>query len=332
VSLYPLTFSPVFKRYTWGGRKLGSVVGRDIPDGIVAESWEVSAHRNGPTPVLEGPLAGLQLSELQERFGEELVGSRNRAALERGTFPLLIKFLDAHEWLSVQVHPGDEYAREHENDLGKTEMWVVLQADPGSQMIFGLSEATDRAHLQLAISEKRLEPQLHRLEARAGDVFLVPSGTVHALGPGLLLAEIQQSSDATYRLYDWGRDPDADPPRPLHIERSLDVLDYDAVRPSPVQPGVRTEGGYQVEELATCPYFETERLSLPAGATYEGSCNGQTFELWCVLTGTATLHWNDTETPHPAIQWILLPASLGDFRLTVPEDTTLLRVFTPAPQ
>lgn len=330
VSLYPLTFSPVFKQYTWGGRKLDTVVGRSVPDGVVAESWEVSAHRNGPTRVLDGPLAGLLLGELQERYGEDLVGSRNRAALERKTFPLLIKLLDAHQWLSVQVHPGDDYAREHEDDLGKTEMWVVLQADPGSELIFGLSERTNRDELDRAIREKRLEPQLHRLEAHTGDVFFVPSGTVHALGPGLLLAEIQQSSDATYRLYDWGRDPNSDPPRLLHIDQSLDVLDYDAVRPGPVQTEPRSEDGYRVETLASCPYFETERVALSAGAVYNGKCDGRTLELWCVLEGNVGLRWQGTETSYPAIQWILLPANIGEYEILTPEPATLLRVFTPA--
>jgi mannose-6-phosphate isomerase len=332
VSLYPLTFLPVFKPYAWGGRKLGSVVGRAIPEGIVAESWEVSAHRKGPTPVASGALAGRLLDDLQREYGEALVGSRNRAALERGTFPLLIKLLDANEWLSVQVHPGDDHARRHENDLGKTEMWVVLQADPGAEIILGLSGETTREELRQAILESRLEPQLHRLKAHAGDVFFVPAGTVHALGPGLLLTEIQQSSDTTYRIHDWGRDPDLDPPRPLHIEQSLQVLDYGAVRPGPVRPEVRTGSGFRVETLASCPYFETERVTLGAGSTWAGACSGETLELWCILEGTTTLRWRAGEEGLWAIRWLLLPADLGDFEFRAPTGATLLRVFTPEPE
>ncbi len=331
VSLYPLTFAPVFKRYTWGGRKLARIAGRDAPEGRVAESWEVSAHPRGPTPVANGPLAGQLLSELLERYGEALVGRRNREAISRRRFPLLIKLLDANEWLSVQVHPGDEYALRHEGDLGKTEMWVVLQADPGAELIFGLDARTDAAALRRALAEGRLEALLHRLPARAGDVFFVPAGTVHALGPGLLLAEIQQSSDTTYRLYDWGRDPAGATPRPLHIEQALAVVDFSSIRPGRAEPETRSRDGGSVEILASCPSFETWRLSLAAGESYSGRCDGETLELWCALAGGADFRWRGEAVAGAALQWVLLPAGLGDFEVRATADSSLLRVFTPEP-
>ncbi len=331
VSLYPLTFAPVLKPYTWGGRKLDELAGRAIPAGKIAESWEVSGHPNGETAVLEGPLAGRSLAELQADYGADLVGTRNRQALERTRFPLLIKLLDANEWLSVQVHPGDDYALRHEGDLGKTEMWVVLQADPGAELLFGLERATDRDQLRRAIVENRLESLLHRLPARAGDVFFVPAGTVHALGPGLFLAEIQQSSDATYRVYDWGRDPVGPEPRPLHVEPALEVIDLTAIRPRAVEPHRLSEDGHEIEALAICPFFETHRISLGDGDGYSGACTGETFELWCALTGSIDVAWSGGQAVGTQLQWLLLPARIGPFEVRAAGESTLLRVRTPEP-
>ncbi len=329
MSLYPLTFAPVFKRYTWGGSRLARIAGRDAPAGKVAESWEVSAHRNGQTPVANGPLAGQLLSDLLRSHGEALVGHRNRAAIARARFPLLIKLLDANDWLSVQVHPGDEYALRHEGDLGKTEMWVVLEADAGAELIFGLDAETDEAALRRALAENRLEALLHRQPARAGDVFFVPAGTIHAIGPGLLLAEIQQSSDTTYRLYDWGRDPAGAEPRPLHVEQALAVLDFSRVRPGPVKARAGEEQGTRVELLASCSSFETRRLALAAGESYVGRCDGATFELWCALSGAVSFAWSGEAVAAAALQWVLLPAALGAFEVRAVAASTLLRVVTP---
>lgn len=328
--LYPLTFEPVFKPYTWGGRKLARVVGRRTPPGKIAESWEISAHPSGPTPVRDGAFAGRMLADLQRELGTALVGRRSREALARERFPLLIKLLDANEWLSVQVHPNDAYALEHEGDLGKTEMWVILDADPGAELIFGFAHEIDRAQLRQAIRQERLEPLLHRLPARAGDAFFVPAGLVHALGPGLLLVEIQQSSDATYRLFDWGRDPGGARPRPLHVEPALEVLDLGAVRPGPVEPRPRRSGdGRVVETLASCPQFETERLSLAAAEACAGVCDGETFELWCALTGGIEVRWSGGAVAVGALEWVLLPAEIGSFEMHATSDSTLLRVLTP---
>lgn len=329
VSLYPLTFEPVLKDYRWGGRKLETALGRRLPDGVVAESWEISAHPNGPTPVAAGPLAGVPLPEVQHRLGRSLVGERNADALERDRFPLLVKLLDANDWLSIQVHPPDAYAREHESDLGKTEMWVVLDAEPGAELILGLRHGVDLATLRRLSGGAGVERCLHRQPARAGDAFLVPAGTVHAIGPGLLLAEIQQASDATYRLWDWDR-PDPDGSRPLHLERALDVVDPRAVAPGPLRPAPRTRDGLEVDCLADCPYFRTERLTLPAGSCWEGACRGETFEIWGVLEGEIRLESGDFENRLAAVAWVLLPADLGGYRMVSAGGATLLRVTTPA--
>ena len=234
--VYPLTFYPVFKDYPWGGRHLETELGREIPDGIVAESWDIAAHANGSTIVRNGDAAGLTLPQMLERWGLALVGTRNQQALRTGKFPLLIKLLDANTWLSVQVHPKDDYALEHEGEYGKTEMWIVLQAASGAELIYGFNPGVTKEAFAAAIEDGTTEQWLYHLPVEAGDIVFVPAGTVHALGPGVIVAEIQQNSDTTYRIYDWGR------PRPLHIDKALDVLDFQVVQPSTYTPTVLCDG------------------------------------------------------------------------------------------
>lgn len=325
-AVYPLSFRPVFKSYPWGGRALAERLGRTIPEGIVAESWEISAHAAGPTPVAGGALAGLTLAEVQARLGVELLGGNNRGAARSGTFPLLVKLLDANQWLSVQVHPADDYARAHHDDLGKSEMWVVLAAAPGAEIILGFAAPENRASVARAIAEGRLPELLHRLPASAGDVFLVPPGSIHALGPGLLIAEIQQSSNVTYRLYDWDR---SDAGRELHIERGLDVLDYDLVRPRALP--VPADGEGPRRPLCQTAHFASELVLLGPGETLNGRCAGETFEIWGLLEGRGTLQWNGAPLTLDAVEWLLLPAALGAYAVRSEEASRWLKVTTPAP-
>ncbi len=322
--IYPLTFDPIFKDYPWGGRNLGEKFGRAIPDGIVAESWEIAAHPNGSSTVNQGPLAGLTLPEVQAQLGVDLVGENNQAALARNKFPLLIKLLDANSWLSVQVHPDDDYALAHENDWGKTEMWVVLHAEPDAKLIFGFKRGVDRAKFAAAIEQGTTEAWLHQLPVQAGDVVFVPTGSIHALGPGIIIAEIQQNSDVTYRIYDWGR------PRPIHVQKSLDVLNFDQIEPTAYQPvPVLDDDGLRVEQIGACDYFITERVTLPAGSSFYGMCDGASFEIWAVLSGTVTLSWEGEPLTLSGVQWVLLPAMLGDFEFNATDESVLLRVVTP---
>jgi mannose-6-phosphate isomerase len=323
-SLYPLTFDPIFKDYPWGGRNLGEKLGRNIPDGIVAESWEIAAHPHGSSTVNNGPLAGLTLPQVQEKLGLALVGSRNAAALARGKFPLLIKLLDAHRWLSVQVHPNDDYAQKHEGEWGKTEMWLVLDAQPDAELIFGFKPGVDRERFAQAIADGRVEDWLHRVPVQPGTVIFVPTGAIHALGEGIIIAEIQQNSDVTYRIYDWGR------PRPLHVQQALDVLDFDLIEPGPYRPiTLLDDEGLHVEQIGACDYFETERLTMPAGSSFFGLCDGETFEIWAVLQGEATLSWDGEPLTLRGVSWVLLPAEFGEFQIEAGEDSVLLRVITP---
>lgn len=323
--LYPLLFEPVLKDYLWGGRNLARL-GRSLPaEGVVAESWEIAAHEDGATVALNGPYAGKKLTEIQAELGLDLIGTRNAWAQARGKFPLLIKLLDASQPLSVQVHPDDDYALAHEgNELGKTEMWVVLAARPGAELILGVAAGTTRDAFAAALRRGQPEPYLHRVPVRVGDHLCVPAGTVHAILDGLLIAEIQQNSNTTYRVFDWNRVGADGKPRPLHIDKALDVIDFSAVAPSvcAAQPISRV-GGVGRYLLCRNRYFVTERVDLAPDATYRGRCDGSTLEIWGVIAGQADV----AGEPLEAVRFALLPAALGDFTVTTRRGATLLRSY-----
>lgn len=322
-ALYPLTFTPVFKDYPWGGRNLETLLGRTIPSGIVAESWDIAAHPHGTSKVATGALQGATLPEVMDEWGVDLVGSRNAEHLAKRHFPLLIKLLDANRWLSVQVHPDDAYALAHEGESGKTEMWVVVHAEAGAELIYGFAPGVNPERFAEAIAAGDTERWLHRMPVKTGDVIFVPTGAVHALGPGILVAEIQQNSDTTYRIYDWGR------PRPLHIERALEVLDFDLVEPAPLPPVIVPDAQVSTEVIGESRYFRTERLNLALGQGWSGQTDGRTLEIWGVLSGEATVTWDGDPVRLEAVSWVLIPAALGEFRVTATQDSTLVRVITP---
>ncbi len=343
-AVYPLTFQPVFKDYIWGGRNLETKLGRELPPGDVAESWEIAAHPNGQTTVANGPHAGCTLADLRQRWGERLLGS----SVDSKSFPLLIKLLDANRWLSVQVHPDDAYAREHAGEQGKTELWIVLHAEPGAEIIYGLKAGVDLQSLSQAAEAGAVDSVLHRIPVHTGDAVYVPAGTVHALGPGVIVAEIQQNSDTTYRLYDWGRAGADGQSRPLHVQQALDVIDWRMVEPEVASPptlpasqgwtrealaDLRAIGGPAAANLgasasgdSSCPYFRVDRLTGQASAIWRDRCGGNTYQLWGVLTGQATLHWDGAPVNMQAISWLLLPAALGAYEIRAASDCVLLRI------
>lgn len=285
--LYPLKFHPVFKRYLWGGRRLGTVLGKPIGAGEdYAESWEVADHDQGQSIVANGPLAGTPLRQLVQKRGEELLGRH----APQPRFPLLFKYLDCQRDLSVQVHPDDfAAARLNPPDLGKTEAWLVLDAAPGSRIFAGLKSVIDRETLAREVGKGRTELCLHSFEARAGQVVFIPAGTVHALGAGLLVAEIQQASDTTYRLYDWDRVGPDGQPRQLHVQESLAAIDYSAKQVYPLSPqpvGQPHAPQPSVERLIACDKFVLDRIV----ATKEQPLGGDNrFHILSVLEGEALL-------------------------------------------
>ncbi|MCU0507911.1 MAG: class I mannose-6-phosphate isomerase [Anaerolineae bacterium] len=323
--LYPLLFEPVLKDYLWGGRNL-EALGRKLPPaGVVAESWEIAAHEDGATIALNGAFAGRKLTEIQAELGLGLIGARNRWAQERGKFPLLIKLLDAAQPLSVQVHPDDAYALEREgNELGKTEMWVVLAARPGAELILGVKAGATREAFRAALLAGRPEPLLHRLPVKPGDHLCVPAGAVHAIMDGLLIAEIQQNSNTTYRVFDWNRVGADGRPRALHIDKALDVIDFSIVEPQVCLPEPLS-GADGCARFLLCRnrYFVTERVELAPGAIYHGRCDGSTLEVWGVIAGEANVGGEALD----AVRFALLPAALGDFAVTTRRGATLLRSY-----
>ena len=325
-TLYPLIFKPILKDYVWGGRYLAEM-GRALPEsGRAAESWEISGHDDGMTKVLNGVYAGKTLPELLDELGTDLVGTRNKWALERGKFPLLVKLLDANQRLSVQVHPDDAYAQEHEdNELGKTEMWVVLHADPNAAIVYGLERYLTPEELRNAISEGRLESCLHCVPIKVGDHICVPAGTLHAILEGAVVAEIQQNSNTTYRVFDWNRMGADGKPRPLHVNQALDVIDYQQVGCGLQAPEFIEENQFwRRERLCQNRYFTVERIITSAETHYSGICDGSTMEIWGVISGNAVIDGEYLK----AVRFCLLPAALGSYDIKVPANSVLLQIYT----
>ena len=244
--------APIFHEKIWGGRKLATDFGYEIPDGPIGECWAISAHPNGDCVVSGGAWDGMHLSELWDQH-RELFGN-----VEGDRFPLLVKIIDAKDHLSVQVHPDDAYAAEHENgSLGKRECWYVLAVDPGTKIVIG-QRAHDRAELAQMIEEGRWDDMLNLVPCHVGDFFPIEPGTVHAIQGGTLILETQQSSDVTYRVYDYDRVGDDGKPRELHIQQSLDVVDYAAEAPASGEVTAPEVDG--VTELMECPNFVVDRV------------------------------------------------------------------------
>lgn len=322
--VYPMTFAPVLKDYIWGGRRLEQL-GRPLPPGNIAESWEIAAHEDGTTRVTNGRYAGQLLTDVQAELGLDLIGTNCAWAQARGKFPLLIKLLDANRALSVQVHPNDAYALAHEgNELGKTEMWVVLDAKPGAQVQLGVKAGTTPELFRQGIEQGKLEPYLHYVPVKPGDHICVPAGTLHAIMDGILIAEIQQNSNTTYRVYDWNRVGADGKARPLHIDRALDVINFDQVELSLCPAEVISEAnGIRRSLLCRNPYFVTERVEMAAGAVFKGNCDGRSLEIWGVLSGEVVVNG----VALTAVQFALLPAAMGEFGVTAVTEATLLRTY-----
>lgn len=323
--MYPLTFSPVYKDYVWGGRNLERF-GRVLPpDKNIAESWEIAGHEDGTTLVDNGYFSGKKLTQVQAVLGLDLVGRNNIWAHKRGKFPLLVKLLDANQPLSVQVHPDDEYALANEgNELGKTELWVVLHAEPGAQIILGLKAATNPEIFRRAIEANHPAPYLHHLRVKKGDHICVPAGSLHAIMGGMIIAEIQQNSNTTYRVYDWNRLGADGRPRTLHINQALDVINFDQIEPGLCSPTLIEEvSGIRRLGLCQNEYFLTEKVEMIQGASYHGCCTGDSLEIWGAIEGHISI--NDVELN--AVRFALLPASLGDYVVTAVSRATLLRTY-----
>ena len=322
--LYPLKFTPIFKDKIWGGNKIKSILGKDfgsLPN--CGESWELSGVEGNVSVVSNGYLAGNSLDELIEIYMGDLVGDHLFETFGN-EFPLLIKFIDANDDLSIQVHPDDELARERHKAYGKTEMWYVLQADRGSKLQSGFNQEVNQELYLEKLEKTELTDILNFEEVKAGDVYFIPAGRVHAIGKGILLAEIQQTSDITYRIYDYDRRDDKGNPRELHTDLALDAIDYT------LYPEYKTK--YKVKpnesiELAKCRYFTTNVLEL--NQMIDKDYNKlDSFVIFICLEGEVNI---ETESGIETIQkgeTILIPASLEHVQLKpVSANARLLEVY-----
>ncbi|MEM6470604.1 MAG: type I phosphomannose isomerase catalytic subunit [Planctomycetota bacterium] len=328
---YPLRFAPLIKHTIWGGNKLGTLLGKSIGStGDHAESWEIVDHGKDQSIVTNGALQGTSLGELVRDHREWLMGEHYKSGSggpnspqPEGTFPLLLKYLDCNRVLSVQVHPDDEYGQKMDPpDLGKTEAWYVVDAEPGSLIYAGLRSGVDRSELSNAMKHGKTDEVLHQFEAHAGDCVFIPAGTVHALGAGLVIAEIQQSSDTTFRLFDWNRVGSDGQPRPLHIEASLDVTDYETGPVAPIQPKPGMAG---MQPLVACDKFELFSL-----AESESQIGGDgRFHILTVPHGSAELQTSNLSLTLRRGESVLLPASIDACTLRVEQASTVLSACLP---
>lgn len=313
--LYPLRFNPVYKDYLWGGTRIPEVFERDVPEGIYAESWEISTHPDGQTTIANGPLAGKTLAELLPEHKEELLGP----VVAGDDFPLLIKLIDARDKLSVQVHPNDDNAAAV-GGQAKTEMWYFLPGTPGAEIYCGLKPGIGKNEFLAAMENKTFADILQTIPAQEGGAVFVRGGTVHAIGSGCLILEIQQNSNTTYRIYDWDRVGADGKERELHIDKAQQVIDWESgADPRCVQNGTT---------IQTCEYFQLDRYEVAEETAFPMS--GKSFHALFVAQGTGTIRWSDGEEALAAGQSWLVPAALGDYEI-IPADGGITVLTTTIP-
>jgi len=306
IRLYPMKFQPLFKEKIWGGAKIRDMLGLDFsPHSNCGEAWVLSGVPGSQTPVVNGFLQGNELNELVEVYMDDLVGEKvfDRYGNE---FPILIKFIDANDYLSIQVHPDDKIASERKIGNGKSEMWYILDADPGAKLFSGFSKEMTREIFLDHLKRKSLEDILNRERVSAGDAFYIPAGRVHALGPGILLAEIQQTSDVTYRIYDWERVNDQGKQRELHTDLALEAIDFRQYA------SYRSDFKNQVNRatnIVDCPYFTTNMLNFNKSFTKDYTMVDSFVLLVCV-GGSAEIHYEQQNISLTRGETMLIPAEM----------------------
>ncbi len=284
MDLYPLKFKPILKERLWGGTKLKDVLNKPIESEITGESWELSGVEGDISEVSNGALAGTSLKELLAEHGEELLG---KTVVDRfGTeFPILIKFIDAKQDLSIQLHPNDDLARERHNSFGKTEMWYIMDADPGAKLIVGFNKSVEKGEYIQSLEEGTLLDLMNYEEVAEGDTFFINTGKIHAIGAGVMLAEIQQTSDITYRVYDFNRKDKNGNLRELHTGLAVDAIDYEQKNDFKVN---YLHDKDSVNTMVKCPYFKTNFLDLDRTMQQDVS-DRDSFTIYMCVGGEATI-------------------------------------------
>jgi mannose-6-phosphate isomerase len=309
MKLYPLHFEPIFKERIWGGEQLKNILHKSIKSKITGESWELSAVDGSVSIVSNGSLKGESLSDLINASPVEMLGS---AVYKKfgAQFPLLFKYLDAQQDLSIQVHPSDALAKKRHNSFGKTEMWYVMQAEPASRIIVGFKKDSSAAEYVDHLNDGKLISILDEVVVQEGDAFMLETGTVHAIGAGLLIAEIQQTSDITYRLYDFDRKDADGNTRELHIDLALEAINYKKVDTK----ATYTKELNQANVVVDCPYFTTNFLPLEGAMQFVKA--GDSFTVYMCTEGAFTITYQDVVQHYKKGDTILLPAIIREFVLT----------------
>ncbi len=306
----PIKFKPVYKEKPWGGNKLKTILHKNIPSETTGESWEISDVEGNISQVTKGYFKNRNLRELVEQFKDSLIGKKvyNKFG---SYFPLLIKYIDAADDLSIQVHPGDHMAKKYHNSFGKNELWYIIQADPEAVLYIGFKQGTDKQEYLQKLNEGKLEDILNKIEVKAGDMYFIPAGTVHAIGKGILLGEIQQTSDLTYRIYDWNRMGLDGIPRELHTEKALEAINFAA------QPDLRDE------KVIQTPYFIIDKVAVNQTKTIDIS----NIDSFVILMNTGDGEFKVDGIPFKKGDTLFLPATKTKYKIEVIKTGIYLQIY-----
>ena len=308
MKFYPLQFEPILKERIWGGEKLKTILNKSITSNITGESWELSTVEGNVSTVANGEWKGKLLTEIINSLPDEILGTTVHARFGK-QFPLLFKYLDAREDLSIQVHPNDVLAKKRHNSFGKTEMWYVMQADNDAKIIVGFKEDSDAAEYLENLKNKTLLSILDTVKVQVGDVFFLETGTVHAIGAGLVVAEIQQTSDITYRIYDFDRVDVHGNTRELHVDLAMDAINYNKVQ-------AKKEYTKKINEsngIVDCPYFTTNFI--PLDGEISVSKSGESFTVYMCVEGSFEIENNNSKLHYIKGDTVLIPAAMNEFIL-----------------
>ena len=321
--LYPLKFEPILKNKIWGGTKLNAVLDKPTTSPNCGESWEISGVEGDISVVADGPLKGKSLVGLTEQYKGDLVGNKVFDKFKT-EFPLLIKFIDASQDLSIQVHPGDKMAQQRHNSFGKNEMWYVVDAESDASLITGFNKHTSKEEYLEYFNSGRITELLNKEQARKDDVFFLPAGRVHTIGKGLLIAEIQQTSDITYRIYDFDRVDAEGNTRELHVEEAVDAIDYKYYN----EYKTNYDSSSKEVLLESCEYFTTKRLSINEPSSRNYALIDSFIVLMC-LQGQGTIDYKGSLIDYKLGDTILIPNQLESITINPSEESKILEVYVP---
>ena len=320
--LYPIKFKPILKDKIWGGARLKNILNKSDASDNTGESWEISGYNDDISIVSNGFLEGKNLLELIDNYKGELVGNKVYSNFGTG-FPLLIKFIDANDALSVQVHPNDEFAVKNHNSNGKSEMWYIIGAEEKAEIITGFNQQTDKNKYNDSLKSGKIEELLNSEKVAPGDVFYIPAGTVHAIKSGVLLAEIQQSSDITYRIYDWNRKDSNGKYRELHTQLALEAIDFSFPRDTRIK---YREEPNKSTNLVNCQYFTTNLVKVNS-VTRRDYSSIDSFIIYICIEGSIEIITKNDKTQLKKGDTFMIPANLKEIELLPLKESTLLEVY-----